>query len=177
MTYDNFLQYLSKSGWAVPNRSLAHRQIEGRWQVAFVRSVGRFQEAGRITFVICVRHTCMRNLERELNPIESESFSYPFKLTLRQIEQNELTYRSTNLNYEHSQLGISDDWQRVLEALEVTVPNWLSFQTPQTLHQQIAERSDDSYIERIWLEDLAHPSSVTRVEEGGPGGASRANNS
>jgi len=155
MTYDTFLENLSKSGWTVPNRSLAHRQIEGGWQVAFVRLGGRFQRPGGITFVICVRHRCMRNLERELNPIEKEPFSYPFKLTLRQIEQEELTYRSLNLNYEHSQLGVSDDWQCVLTALAVAVPKWLSSQTPQTLKQQIAEYGEDSYIERLWLEDLA----------------------
>jgi hypothetical protein len=97
----------------------------------------------------------MRNIERQMNAIEKEPFSYPFKLTLRQIQEDELMYRSTNLNYEHSQLGVSDDWQAVLAALTVTVPKWLSSQTPQTLKQQITEHGDDSYIERIWLEDLA----------------------
>ena len=155
MTYDTFLESLSKSGWTVRNRSFAHRQIEWGWQIAFVRLGGKFQTPGRITFVICVRHMCMRNLERELNPIEKEPFSYPFKLTLRQIEQDELTYRSTNLNYEHSELGVSDDWHCVLAALEVALPKWLSSQTPQTLKQQIADYGEDAYIERLWLEDLA----------------------
>ena len=162
MIYDTFLDHLSKSGWTVPSRSFAYRQIEGGWQVAFVRLGGKFQLPGRITFVICVRHRCMRNLERELNPSEKEPFSYPFKLTLRQIEQGELTYRSTNLNYEQSNMGRFDDWQCVLEALTVAVPKWLSSQTPQTLKQQIAEYGEDAYIERIWLEDLGDRAQSTR---------------
>jgi hypothetical protein len=155
MTYDTFLASLSISGWTVPNRSFAHREFGGGWQVCFVRLGGKFQQPGRIAFVICVRHSCMRNVERELNPIEKDPFSYPFKLTLRQIEEGLLTYHSTNLNYEHSELDVSADWQRVFSALEGAVPKWLSLQTPWTLKQQIVEHGEDAYIERIWLEDLA----------------------
>src|SRR5689334_5091526 len=117
MTYDAFLESLPKSGWAVPNRSFAHRELDGGWQISFVRFGGKFQLPGRVTFVICVRHKCLRNVKREVTPIEKDPTSYPFKFTLQEIELGELTYQGKAGYYEHSELGVSDEWERVLLAL------------------------------------------------------------
>ena len=100
-----------------------------RNRIAFVRLGGKFQTPVR----------------RNHSLIHSNS----------RCDKGELTFRSTDLNYEHSQLGVSDDWHCVLAALEVALPKWLSSQTPQMLKQQIAEYGEDAYIERLWLEDLA----------------------
>ena len=154
MPYDEFLEALKDRHWVVTSRSFAYRDLEGGWQVVFDRMGGKFQVPGKVSFVVCVRHACLRDVEGERNAVEKNPFSCPFKFALQAIESGSLEYRGTLEQFDHSQLEASGGWDRVLEALDVTIPKWLSSQTHQTLRQQIKERREDAYIERLWLEDL-----------------------
>jgi hypothetical protein len=97
----------------------------------------------------------MRNVEGERPAVEKSPFSYPFKLTMQQIERGNLRYESTLLSYEHSELGAENDWSSVHHALEVVLPKWLRNQTAGQLREDIAHRGENAYIERLWLDDLA----------------------
>ncbi len=155
MSYDDFLENLRQSGWTVPNRSFAHRSIHGGWQIAFIRLGGRYQRPGNITFIVCVRHTDLRNLDGQINPVEKEPHSYPFKLTLHEIELGKLSYQSKLLNYETTDLAISDDWGRLIIALDDTLPEWLKSLSKRVLLEQITSVGESGYMEKVWLEDLA----------------------
>ena len=155
MTYRNFLERLRETGWDVPNKSLAYRVFGGAWQVSFVRLGGKFQRPGQVAFVICVRHMSMRNVEGERRAVEKDPFSYPFRLTMQQIERGDLRYAPSLLNYEYSELGAESDWSPVQRAVEVSLPKWLATRTPQHLHQEIADLGENAYIEKLWLDDLA----------------------
>lgn len=140
MSYDEFLQKLKDTGWEVPNRSLAHRVSDGGWQTIFNRQGGKFQRPGKVAFVICVRHILLRNVDGELNAVEKSPFSCPFKFTLEVIESGHLEYDGRLLSFDHSELDASHGWGRVVKAIDVTIPKWLSSQTPETLRQQINDR-------------------------------------
>jgi hypothetical protein len=155
MDYDAFLERLRATGWEVPTLSFAYRLINGQWQVAFIRSGGKFQQPGCVTFVICVRHTSMRNVEGERQSVEKEPFAYPFKLIMRHVQRQDFKYRSTLLNYETETLERSADWSSVLRGLEDTIPAWLRSLDVATLSKQIVSGGEDGYIERLWVEDLA----------------------
>jgi len=96
----------------------------------------------------------MRNVEGELPAVEKSPFSYPFKLTLEQIERGSLQYESTLLDYEHSELAADGNWSSVYRALQVLLPKWLGTQTPKQLRADIVHRGEAAYIEKIWLDDL-----------------------
>lgn len=97
----------------------------------------------------------MRNVEGERPTLEKSPFSYPFKLTMEQIERGGLRYEPRLLSYDHSELGAEDDWSHVCEAVEVALPKWLGTQTPGGLREDIVRRGEGAYIEKLWLDDLA----------------------
>lgn len=159
MDYDQFLETLGSSGWTVPNRSFACKTFYDIWQIAFIRMRGRFQRPGKITFVICVRSTNLRNLEQEHREIEKEPHSYPFKLTIDEIGKQRFEYQCKLNNYEMSEVGMADDWSNVLRALEDSIPTWLVSYSQSTLAQEIAKNGEDGYIEQIWIADLVSTAS------------------
>lgn len=155
MDYDQFLETLRSNNWSVPNRSFAYKKVDGVWQISFIRMGGKFQKPGTITFVVCVRGTNLRNVEGERRNIEKEPHSYPFKLTLAEISKQRFKYQSQLNNYKMTDLAMTDDWSAVLRALEIVVPTWLGAYSLSELAKDIAKRGEDSYIEKIWLEDLS----------------------
>ena len=82
MDYHEFLSNLKVAGWSVPSNSFASKTF-GQWQVAFVRMGGRFQIAGHITFVVCIRHTSLRDREKELHEVVKELNRPGIELTPR----------------------------------------------------------------------------------------------
>lgn len=155
MSYDEFLETLRQSSWTVSNRSFAYRSFHDEWQIAFIRLGGRFQRPGLITFVICVRHLDLRNLDGQISIVEKEPHSYPFKFTLQEIERGELSYKSKLLDYETDDLRNSDDWDCLIIALEDTLPKWLNSLSKRALLEQIVNLGESAYIEKMWREDLA----------------------
>jgi hypothetical protein len=97
----------------------------------------------------------MRNVDGELPAVEKSPFSYPFKLTLAQVQGGRLSYVSRLLNFDTSELPIEEGWDDVLEALEHTLPAALQSKSTESLRDEIASFGEAAYIERIWLEDLA----------------------
>jgi len=155
VNYDLFLETLTTNDWAVPNRSLACKTIGNTWQVTFIRLGGKFQKPGKVTFLVCVRSTNLRNLDGERKEIEKEPHSYPFKFTLDDIRKHRFKYQCQLNNYEVSELGVADDWSEILRAIEMTIPTWLNTYSQAALAQEIAKNGEDGYIEKIWLEDLS----------------------
>ncbi len=153
MDFDEIITTLKVSGWRALNKSLTYRNF-GEWQVSLVRLGGRFQQPNSVAFVVCVRHTSLRNLNEERVNVEKEPYAYPFKLTLDEILHGQFQYQSKLLNYEHSRLPIDADWSSLLLGLEETIPKWLSSFTPAILAKQISKLGQAGYVECLWLEDL-----------------------
>jgi hypothetical protein len=154
MDYEQFLDSLKEAGWAVPNRSFACKDVVPDWQVAFIRMGGKFQHPGAVTFVICVRHKSLRNLEEMHDELEKNPHSYPYILTIDEISAKSFKYQSKLLNYEHSRHGMADDWSEILRALQESLPRWLGGHTQDALAKEIRCYGEAGYIERIWLTDL-----------------------
>jgi hypothetical protein len=154
MNYELFLEKLKENQWGVPNKSFAHKAF-GEWQVAFIRMGGRYQQAGTVAFVVCIRHTNMRNLDAQHLEIDKEPHSYPFKFTLEDITKENFQYQTKLLNYDMSLLPTDDGWSKLYEGMEQKIPSWLSTLTRKKLGHQINKFGNSGYIEKIWLEDLA----------------------
>jgi hypothetical protein len=153
MTHEEFVSSLESAGWAAKTKSLLYKRF-GEWQVSFIRMGGRYQEAGHVAFVVCVRHTSLRNMDEEIVEAEKEPHSYPFKLSLPELQGRKFQYQSKLLNYEVSKLKTDEDWSVVHGSLERVLPEWLATLTKDTLAKQIAKFGESGYIEKVWLEDL-----------------------
>jgi hypothetical protein len=156
MTYPEFLKALASAGWSVPNKSFAYSVVGNEWQISFVRLRGRWQIPGHVTFVICVRHTSLRDLAGDHHPIEMEPHCHPFKFTIEDIQEMKLRYQSKLLNYEMNTLAVSGDWSPALAAVTDTIPKWLASYSKTALHSEIQRFGQGGYIEKIWLADLAN---------------------
>lgn len=155
MDYDRFIEALESNDWSVRNRSFAYKVVDGIWQIAFIRMGGKFQKPGTVTFVICVRSVNLRNLNGERQEVEKEPHSYPFKLTLAEIDEKRFRYQSKLGNYETTDVATNGDWSSVLRAVETVLPDWLGSYSQYELAEEIAERGEGGYVERVWLEDLS----------------------
>ena len=153
MNHEEFVSSLENTGWTAKTQSLLYKRF-GDWQVSFIRMGGRYQEAGHVAFVVCVRHTSLRNMDEKVVEAEKEPHSYPFKFSLSELQGREFQYKSKLLNYEVSKLRTDDDWSAIHGSLEKALPEWLTTLTKDALAKQIAKFGGAGYIERVWLEDL-----------------------
>jgi len=147
MDYSEFLASLQSAAWAVPNKSFASKTFFDQWQVAFVRMGGRFQLPGQVTFVVCIRHTSLRDREKVRRDIVKEPFDFPFKLTTR--------YSGRLLGFDMSTLAVIADWSANFSLVNEAVPRQLSSYSASQLRKEIMQYGESGYIEQIWAEDLA----------------------
>lgn len=161
MHYDAFRNSLTAAGWHVPNRSYACGEA-GEWQIAFIRLGGRRQRAGHVTFVVCIRHMAMRNMDGERVEHEENPNSFPFRLTVAEIESGRLAYQR-KLNFETSEIAKDGDWSVLWRHLSETLPAWLHGYDAATLAAQIRAAGEPWYVENIWLEDLPRPPEPRRA--------------
>ena len=155
MDYSEFLASLQSSGWAVPNKSFASKTFFGQWQVAFVRMGGKFQLPGQVAFVVCIRHTSLRDREKVRREVVKEPFDFPFKLTTQDITSGVLRYSGKLLGFDMSTSGFNDDWSANFSLLNEAVPRQLSSYSAAQLRKEIVQYGESGYIEEIWVEDLA----------------------
>lgn len=152
MRYEAFLEGLKTTGWHVPDSSYACGAV-GEWQIAFIRLGGRLQRAGHVTFVVCIRHRAMRNVDGQPVEHEKNPNSFPFRLTLADIESGCFAYQR-KLNFETSELASDEDWSVLWRHMTETLPTWLRRYKTATLAAQIHTAGEPWYVENIWLEDL-----------------------
>ena len=155
MDYTEFLASLQSAGWAVSNKSFASKTFFGQWQVAFVRMGGKFQLPGQVTFVVCIRHTSLRDREKELRDVVKEPFDFPFKLTVDDITSSDLRYSGKLLGFDMSRLAFNADWSANFSLLNEAVPRQLSSYSASRLREEIIQYGEFGYIEKLWAEDLA----------------------
>ncbi|MEE2602741.1 MAG: hypothetical protein VX595_06715 [Pseudomonadota bacterium] len=154
MNYEQFLQSLDENGWSVPNKSFAARVYSPDWQVAFIRHGGRFQRPGEVAFVIGLRKTFLRDREKQHTETPKEAHDYPFKLTLEDLSSRKLRYVSRLLNYDLSSLERTNGWECIFELLSRKLPRMLESYPDYKLLKEIKKYGQNSYIEKIWVEDL-----------------------
>jgi len=155
MDYSEFLASLQSAGWTVPNKSFASKAFFGQWQVAFVRMGGKFQLPGQVTFVVCIRHTSLRDREKERRDVVKEPFDFPFKLTVQDINSGALRYSGKLLGFDMSRLAVNADWSANFSMLNEVVPHQLSSYSASQLRKEIMQYGESGYIEELWAEDLA----------------------
>ncbi len=152
MDYAAFLERLSAIGWHAPNRSYAWGNA-GDWQIAFIRLGGKFQQPGRVAFVVCVRHQTQRNTDGNLVEHERNPNSFPFRLTIDDIQCHRFHYERKQ-NFQLSDLSATSDWSTLFGHLTATLPTWLRGYTAAALAAEISALGEPWYVERIWLESL-----------------------
>ncbi len=158
MNYESFLEFLADHGWSVRGKSYATFTC-GEWQLSFIRFGGKFQKPGMVTFVVCARHRCLRDLEKCI-PAESKNPNdYPFKLTLAEIKSGPIRYQSRLLNYELSDYPMVDDWLPVYDQIR-KAGEYFGKLDSLWLQGQMDQLDSPGYIERIWIEDLAAQQGV-----------------
>jgi hypothetical protein len=155
MDYTEFLASLQSAGWAVSNKSFASKTFFGQWQVAFVRMGGKFQLPGQVTFVVCIRHTSLRDREKDRRDVVKEPFDFPFKLTVDDITSSDLRYSGKLLGFDMSRLAFNADWSANFSLLNEAVPRQLSSYSASRLREEIIQYGESGYIEKLWAEDLA----------------------
>ena len=153
MTHEEFVLFLENDGWTAKTKSLVYKRF-GDWQIAFIRMGGRYQVEGHVAFVVCARHTCLRNMDEKIVEAEKEPHSYPFKFSLSELQGRKFQYKSKLLNYEVSKLRTDANWSAVHNTLEKVLPEWLATLTKDALAKQIAQFGESGYIEKVWLKDL-----------------------
>ena len=155
MDYTEFLASLQSVGWTVPNKSFASKTFFGQWQVAFVRMGGKFQLPGQVTFVVCIRHTSLRDCEKERHDVVKKPFDFPFKLTTQDIASGALRYSGKLLGFNMSTLAFIDDWSENFALFNEAVPRQLFSYSASQLRKEIMQYGESGYIEELWAEDLA----------------------
>lgn len=155
MNYEQFLVSLGENGWSVLNKSFAVRVYTPDWQVALIRHGGRFQRLGEVAFVIGLRKTFLRDRKKQHTETPKEVHDYPFKLSLEDLSSRKLRYVSRLLNYDLSSHQSADGWERIFELLNRKLPRMLESYSGSKLRKEIQKYGHDSYIEKIWVEDLA----------------------
>ncbi len=153
MEYEAFLNHLASLGWSVQGKSFATADF-GPWQVSFIRMGGRFQRPGMVAFVLCVRHQCLRDVDKAIPRDSKNPYDYPFKLTLSDIQAGHMSYQSRLLNFELADFPMTSDWEHVYSQIERAC-RFFSDQTGCWLQGELSQLASPGYIEQIWLEDLA----------------------
>ena len=115
-------------------------------------------------FVVCIRHSFLRTLEKE--PVErplTEPNEYPFKFRVSELSrelQREWHYYPCNLGhwkYDTISFGDLGDATSLLTRMRDQVVEygmaWMARLTPAIALAQLMRHGEDAYCERIWIED------------------------
>jgi hypothetical protein len=155
---------LATAGFKSSHKSLF--LIDGLGCLSLIRIGGRFSAPGRISHVLCYRHTFLRTLDEVASQgFVSEVFAYPYKLHLSDFELLGASprYHPRNLNYDHDRfefdgIPLADLRTRLRELramiLERVVP-WARSISPRRAAEDIREHGEGAWIERLWLQDYA----------------------
>ncbi len=116
-------------------------------------------------FTVCVRHTFLRNLERQPCDRYIRSISdYPFKIQPSKLVpdffRSPWHYEPCNLAHwpqDKIQFGAANDvtseLQRMRDSVRMVGVRWLRFLDPTEAYRQISLHGELAYCEKIWLED------------------------
>lgn len=150
MNYEQFLQKLKHANFSVIGLSYASHEFD-EWQIAFIRFGGKYQEKGKIHFIICARPINFKGIEGKIISESKEPNDYPFKLNLSEINEN-LKYKF-KLNFDLDELDKDVDWSFVYETFAINLPELLKKLGVRELKNQIQCQKELNYSEKTWLED------------------------
>ena len=150
MNYSEFLEKLQLSNFKIVGNSFAFGDFED-WQISFIRLSGRFQQEGKISFVICARPIRAKGVEGKTVKESTNPFDYPFKLTLDEVSKD-LKYEPKLLNYSLDHFELNSDWSNVFEAISKTIPEKLKQLGLKGFRKQLQSIKNLGYVEKIWLE-------------------------
>ena len=149
---------LTKLGFVSRGKSFV-RTVNDR-QLAIIALTGRFSQAGAKCFVICFRHTFLRDLESEIpDPFPLNAHNFPVKLSpdeLQFLSIDSWQYRSDLLRYPFGYLSSQKQASQFVHLVATCLLPWSEALTASKLHEEILQHGQDGYIERIWLDDYTN---------------------
>lgn len=150
MNYEQFLQKLNQANFRLIGSSYAFCDFD-EWQIAFIRIGGKYQEKGKVHFIICARPIHFKGIEGKIISESKEPNDYPFKLNLSEI--NEILKYKFKLNFDLDELEKDVDWSFVYEKFAIKLPDLLKKFGVRELKNQIQCQKELNYSEKIWLEE------------------------
>jgi hypothetical protein len=126
-------------------------------------------------FTVCVRHTFVRDLERQSCDRYTHSINdYPFKIQPSKLVpdffHSPWHYQPCNLGHwpqDKIQFGtakdVTSELQRMRDSVRLVGMSWLRFLDPTEAHRQISQYGESAYCEKIWLEDYEKFASEKRT--------------
>ncbi|MBF7073492.1 hypothetical protein ISG33_08805 [Glaciecola sp. MH2013] len=133
--------------------------------IALMRLGGRMAAAGSISYLICCRHSFLRNAD-EIIPekLEKDVFAYPIKIKPTEVKKGlfglGIKYTPKNLNFDFevftysnkSEVEVKQYLAKVSKAVDL-IKEWFINQPPSKLAFQISTNGTNSWIEKLWIED------------------------
>ena len=169
---------LVKLGFQLRGQSLF--RMESQAVLALLRFQRKSSGFLRMThFVVPVRHTFLRTLEKEpAKPFLTEPSEYPFKLRVSDLSREMLRtwhYQPSNLGhwkYDSIHFGDLTDACETLSELRDRITQfgivWMEHLTPAEALSQIRRHGEDAYCEKIWIEDYETVLSQASAPAGMP---------
>ena len=158
-----FLSRLKPAGFAVSGKHVFLR--DGVNMTALIRMGGKYALLPSISWVLCFRHTFLRNnKDTEIPKGIGDVFDYPFKFcpeALMKIPSSKWSYTPRNLNYDREEFDYEKETSRQVSPrlnkladflISEFVP-WTWSMTPERVQKEILQRGEQAWIEKIWLED------------------------
>lgn len=162
--YEDFLgRPLKNFGFQTHGHSLSYTRHHT--VLALLRLQHKFSGLTQTThFLLCVRHTFLRTLEKEpAVKFLREPSEYPFKLPISRLHTEMLRtwhYQPVNLGpreYDSVAFGGLNDASTILSGMREKILGpglaWIAFLNPLEALTQIKQHGEDAYCERIWIED------------------------
>jgi hypothetical protein len=161
-----FLNRLKPAGFAVSGKNVFLR--DGVNMTALIRMGGKYAWLPSISWVLCFRHTFLRNnKDTQIPKGIGDVFDYPFKFcpeALMRISSSKWNYTPQNLNYgreefdyeKESSLQVSRRLNKLADFLVSEFVPWTRSMTPDRAQKEILQHGEQAWIEKIWLEDYAN---------------------
>ena len=165
--HKHVLERLGPLGFRFVGKTIALRDSD--ITLSLIRLGGRLSLPGCVSYVLCFRHSFLRELQGEEVPsrISTEVFDYPFKFRPSELSGSaraDWRYIPRNLNYPHDSYPWSEhgedevrSWlSSLLQLIEGEFLPWAKALSPHAAAGQLKKYGNDAWCERLWLEDYQH---------------------
>jgi hypothetical protein len=158
-----FLNQLKPAGFAVSGKHVFYRDEVN--MTSLIRLGGKYALLPSVTWVLCFRHTFLRNnKDVQIPKGVGDVFDYPFKFcpeALIRIPSSKWSYMPRNLNYDReefafekeSNVQVAKRLNKLADFLVSEFLPWTRTMTPDRARKEIIQHGEQAWIEKIWLED------------------------
>ena len=160
---DEFVERLKPFGFAISGKNAFLR--EGANMTALIRMRGKYSLAPCIYWVLCFRHTFLRDHNDLKVPTGvGQVFDYPFKFCPAALmrkpmaewsyDRQTANFRMEEFHYEkQSRSQIVRSLAGLADFLASKFVPWTRSMTPERAQKEICQNGEEAWIEKVWLED------------------------